>query len=174
MGYFAIEALGALQAGGIATAIPDPVDTARADRPLPDQAVIARARRTAASVRGRAALRKRGETVERSFEHVLDQGGARRTTLCGQENIAKRYFLQAAGANLSLLLRSFGVPGTLRQTWAAGARWLVQYLLRMSLRSLIIAFRREIPALLALAPFHRPVFHMRSVSPQTLGYSTVC
>lgn len=135
MGYFAVEQMGVLQAGGIATAIPDPVDQRRGDtRGLSDREVILRARRTAASVTGRAALRKRGETVERSFVQVLDHGGARRTTLRGQENIAKRYFVQAACANLALVLRSLGVPGTLKQTWAASASFFASLWLIMSVR----------------------------------------
>jgi transposase len=166
--------MGALQDGGIATAIPDPVDTDRADRPLPDQVVIARVRRMAASVRGRAALRKRGETVERSFEHVLDEGGGRRTTLRGQENIAKRYFLQAAGANLSLLLRGLGVPGTLRQTWAAGVAFVLVNVLMRLLRSLLLAFRTVLAEPITVVAFcvrrwSTPVAPRRSPD-----FSTVC
>jgi transposase len=129
MGYFQIVQLGELQAGDIRTAIPDPVEHRRSTaRGLSDGEVIMRARRMAASVEGRAALHQRGETVERSFAHVLDCGGARRTTLRGQENVAKRYFVQAACANLALLLRSLGMSGTLKQTWAASAAFLYAWL----------------------------------------------
>jgi transposase len=122
MGYFKREALGGLQACGVATAIPDPAEPRRMDHySLDDQIVIMRANRLTASVRGRAALQKRGETVERSFAHVLDCGGARRTTLRGRENILKRYFVQTACANLTLLLRTLHGAGTLKQTWAAPA-----------------------------------------------------
>ncbi len=38
---------------------------------------------------GRAAMRKRGEMVERSFAHVLDRGGMRRAWLRGRENLQK-------------------------------------------------------------------------------------
>jgi transposase len=172
MGYFAIEAMGALQDGGIATAIPDPVDTDRADRPLPDHVVIARARRTAASVRGRAALRKRGETVERSFEHVLDEGGGRRTTLRGQENIAKRYFLQAAGANLSLLLRSLGVPGTLRQTWAAGVAFVNVLVRRLSL--LVLAFRTVLAEQITVAAVRVRSLSIPTAPRKSPDFSTIC
>jgi hypothetical protein len=34
-------------------------------------------------------MRKRGEIVERSFAHVLERGGMRRTWLRGRENIAQ-------------------------------------------------------------------------------------
>ena len=36
---------------------------------------------------GRAAMRKRGEMVERSFAHALDRGGMRRAWLRGRENL---------------------------------------------------------------------------------------
>ena len=50
-------------------------------------------------------MRRRGELVERSFAHMLDTGGQRRTTLRGHANINKRYTLQAAAFNLSLVMR---------------------------------------------------------------------
>jgi transposase len=53
------------------------------------------------------------ELVERSFQHVLDRGGMRRTHLRGQENVHKRYLLCVAGFNLGLLMRQligFGTP----------------------------------------------------------------
>jgi hypothetical protein len=44
---------------------------------------------------------------------------AQRTTLRGWENIRKRYLIQAACANLALLLRHGTGVGTLKQSWAA-------------------------------------------------------
>jgi len=73
-------------------------------------------------------MRRRGELGERSFVHVLDYGGARRTPLRGGENILKRYRIQAAGANLALLLRHVGGIGTLKQSWAASKRALLALL----------------------------------------------
>ena len=49
---------------------------------------------------GKEAMRKRGEVVERSFAHVLDRGGMRRTWLRGRENVHKRY-LRGGSANLN-------------------------------------------------------------------------
>src|ERR1700730_5394978 len=43
-------------------------------------------------------MRKRGEMVERSFAHVLERGGVRRTWLRGRENVHKRYLVHVAGA----------------------------------------------------------------------------
>ena len=55
---------------------------------------------------GKDAMRKRGEMVERSFAHVLDRGGMRRTWLRGRENVHKRYLIHVAGYNLGILMRA--------------------------------------------------------------------
>ncbi|MCP4304344.1 MAG: DDE transposase, partial [bacterium] len=55
---------------------------------------------------GREAMRRRGEMVERSFAHVLDRGGMRRTWLRGRDNVHKRYLIHVAGFNLSILMRA--------------------------------------------------------------------
>lgn len=67
--------------------------------------------------RGKALMRKRGELVERTFAHVYDTGGMRRTHLRGHENILKRLLIHTAGFNLSLVFRSrfgFGKPRALQ------------------------------------------------------------
>jgi Transposase DDE domain len=69
------------------------------------EAVYANRRRLKSGV-GRAAMRKRGELVERSFAHVLDRGGIRRAWLRGRENIAKRYLIHVAGFSLGVLMRA--------------------------------------------------------------------
>jgi hypothetical protein len=125
MGYFDITELGVLQAVGIRTAVADPVRNRRVDK-LSDEErqVLRRAQRTMRSKSGRALMRRRGELGERSFRHVLDYGGARRTTLRGRVNILERYLVQAACMNLSLLLRHSSGLGTLKQTWAASRKAL--------------------------------------------------
>lgn len=49
---------------------------------------LRRNRQRIRSVYGKQLLRKRGETVERSFAHMLESGGLRRTHLRGRENNA--------------------------------------------------------------------------------------
>ncbi len=122
MAYYLLAALVELQTARIRTVIPDPVPARRVER-LPDDQRQARrtAERTLTSRSGQWLMRHRGEFSERSFVHVLDYGGARRTTLRGRENILKRYVIQAACLNLSLLLRHLTGLGTLKQTWAAPA-----------------------------------------------------
>jgi hypothetical protein len=84
------------------------------DKP-PEQraAVVANRRRTRGS-RGRKLQRLRSERVERTFAHVCETGGARRTWLTGIENVRKRYLLSAAAHNLSVIMRSLFKMGTPR------------------------------------------------------------
>ena len=66
------------------------------------------------------AFKLRAEIVERSFAHILDRGGMRRTWLRGRDNVQKRYLLHVAGHNLSLLMRQIIGAGTPREAVAAG------------------------------------------------------
>jgi transposase len=77
------------------------------------EAVVANRRRTRGH-RGRKLQRLRSERLERSFAHVCETGGARRTWLLGIENVRKRYLLSAAAHNLGLLMRSLFKMGTPR------------------------------------------------------------
>ena len=45
-------------------------------------------------------MRQRGERIERSFAHLYDTGGMRRTHLRGHTNILKRLLIHA-GASIS-------------------------------------------------------------------------
>ena len=70
---------------------------------------------------GKRYHRWRAERTERTFAHVCETGGARRTRLRGRANVAKRYLLQAAGANLALVMRTLYGLGTPRG-WADRAQ----------------------------------------------------
>ena len=59
-------------------------------------------------------LRCRSEYVERSFAHVYDTGGLRRTHLRGHQNILKRLLVHAGAFNLGLLMRQACGRGTPR------------------------------------------------------------
>jgi len=75
---------------------------------------------------GKQAMRKRGEIVERSFAHILERGGMRRTWLRGRENVHKRYLVHVAGYNLGILMRALFGCGTPRQAASAkSALWFV-------------------------------------------------
>jgi len=57
--------------------------------------------------------------VERSFAHVLERGGTRRTWLRGRENVHKRYLVHIAGYNLGVSMRALFGVGTPREAAAA-------------------------------------------------------
>ena len=64
--------------------------------------------------RGRRLLRRRGEYIERTFAHVYDTGGMRRTHLRGHLNIFKRVLVHVSGFNLGLMMRRLLGVGTPR------------------------------------------------------------
>ena len=64
--------------------------------------------------RGRRLMRQRGERIERSFAHLYDTGGMRRTHLRGHTNILKRLLIHAGGFNLGLVMRHLIGIGTPR------------------------------------------------------------
>ena len=65
-------------------------------------------------MRGKRLMRQRGELIERSFAHVLETGGMRRTHLRGHLNILKRMLVHVGGFNLSLVMRKVFGRGTPR------------------------------------------------------------
>jgi transposase len=132
-GYYAVGELKALQGENIRTVISDPINNRRLDRLEADQKRAVRAaRRSVKSQSGKDLLRRRGMHIERSFAHILDCGGMRRTTLRGWENLNKRFKLAAAFYNLSQLMRKlfgFGTPKQLAALRGALFSWLHYWLL---------------------------------------------
>ena len=59
-------------------------------------------------------MRQPGERIERSFAHLYDTGGMRRTHLRGHTNILKRLLIHAGGFNLGLVMRHLIGNGTPR------------------------------------------------------------
>jgi transposase len=59
-------------------------------------------------------MRQRGERSERSFAHLYDTGGMRRTHLRGHTNILKRLLIHAGGFILGLIMRQQTGLGTPR------------------------------------------------------------
>ena len=58
--------------------------------------------------------------MERSFAHVCDTGGARRSWLHGIEKVQKRYLIAAVARNLGLVMRKLFGIGTPRGLQAEG------------------------------------------------------
>jgi transposase len=124
-GYFKLAEIELLQGVGIQTVIPDSQKHRRLDRLTDEErTVLDAARQAVTSEAGQLLGRLRSELVERGFQHVLDCGAARQSTLRGRENIRKRYLVRAMGANLSLLMRRLTGMGTPKQALAAPERTL--------------------------------------------------
>lgn len=114
-GYHSNQTMVDLDAVGIRSYIAEP-DRGRRDwSDEPEaQAPVYSNRRRIRGRRGRRLMRCRGERIERSFAHVYDTGGMRRTHLRGHTNILKRLLIHAGGFNLGLIMRQVIGLGTPR------------------------------------------------------------
>ena len=114
-GYHSNQTMVDLDAVGIRSYIAEP-DRGRRDwsESREAQAPVYRNRRRIRGARGRRLMRRRGERIERSFAHLYDTGGMRRTHLRGHANILKRLLIHAGGFNLGLLIRRDPGVGTPR------------------------------------------------------------
>ena len=115
-------------------------------------------RRRIRGARGKRLMRRRGEFLERSFAHVYETGGMRRTHLRGRGNILKRVLIHSAAFNLSLVMRKLMGAGTPRGA-AAGVCALCGRLFGL-LWSVLGRLRAQIRCMGAIAPereiSHRP------------------
>jgi len=84
------------------------------DKPAVQKAAVYANRRRVKGKRGKQMQRHRSEYVERTFAHVCETGGARRTWLRGLEKVQKRYLLAAAAHNIGVLMRKLFQMGTPR------------------------------------------------------------
>ena len=101
----------------IRTYIPEPQrrhECTWTDKPAEQKAAVVANRRRTRGDRGRKLQRLRSERVERSFAHVCETGGARRTWLTGIDKVRKRYLISAAAHNLGVLMRQLFKMGTPR------------------------------------------------------------
>jgi len=88
------------------------------DKPPELQAAVYANRRRTKTDKGKQRLRS--ERVERSFAHVCETGGARRTWLCGIDKVRKRLLTSALAHNLGVLMRALFGMGTPRGLQKAG------------------------------------------------------
>src|SRR6266567_3786970 len=101
-----------------------------ADKPAKHQAAFRANRRRVRGAKGRRLNRWRSERCERTFAHVCETGGGRRTWLRGQQNVIKAHTLKCAAYNLGLLLRKvWGFCKPRNAEAAAGALFLALLLL---------------------------------------------
>ena len=114
-GYHSNRTMVDLDAVGIRSYVSEPARGRRDWSKEPEaQAPVYANRRRMRGPRGRRLMRQRGERIERSFAHLYDTGGMRRTHLRGHTNILKRLLIHAGGFNLALIMRQVIGLGTPR------------------------------------------------------------
>ena len=122
-GYHSNEVLVDLHEDGVRSYIPEPERGPRNwDGKEKEQKRVYANRRRMGGRRGKDLQKLRTELIERSFAHMYETGGMRRTHLRGRSNILKRLLFHAVGFNLALLVRKcFGIgkPRTLQGTSAS-------------------------------------------------------
>jgi len=98
-----------------------------ADKPEEQRRAALNNRRRMGRDKGKGLQRWRSEVVERTFAHVCETGGSRRTHLRGLANVTKRYLIAAAAHNLGRILRR--LTGTGKPRARKGATGLASPLL---------------------------------------------
>lgn len=92
------------------------------DKPEEFEQAFRANRRRVRGRKGRRLNRWRSERCERSFAHVCETGGGRRTWLRGLLNVSKAYLLKCAAFNFGLLLRKvFGLSKPRNGKMGAGS-----------------------------------------------------
>jgi transposase len=147
-GYHSNQTMVDLDAAGIRSYVAEP-DRGRRDwSKAPEaQAPVYGNRRRIRGPRGRRLMRQRGERIERSFAHLYDTGGMRRTHLRGHTNILKRLLIHAGGFNLGLVMRHLigvGTPRGLQGHLAAvlATLWVLISAARRRLTAIVTSHRR--------------------------------
>jgi transposase len=125
------------------------------DKPVERKRATLANRRRLKRRKGRRLQRRRSEVVERTFAHLCETGGARRTWLCGLENVQKRYLMHAAARNLSLVMRKLFKMGTPRGLQGSGEDALARLCALLNALRLLDALHRAFESLRA-AETRRP------------------
>jgi hypothetical protein len=112
-GYHSADSLELGQHLNFRTYVPEPKRTGNWDwseRTEDHERAVMNNRKRMKHQKGKALQRARSELCERSFAHVCETGGMRRTWLKGLVETTKRYLVAAAAHNLGrVLLKLFGV-----------------------------------------------------------------
>ena len=107
-GYHSAGTIELCDALGLRTYVPEPKhahDRTWTDKSPDLQRAVYENRRRMRRAKGKRLGRLRSERVERSFAHVCDSGGMRRSWLRGLVDVTKRYLIAAAAHNLGRILR---------------------------------------------------------------------
>jgi transposase len=112
-GYHAAHTVEQCEAFGMRTYIPEPRRRHRlrwTDKPAEYRDAVYANRRRVGRAKSKRWQRLRSELCERTFAHVCDTGGMRRSWVQGLEKLVKRYLVAVAAHNLGRIMRKlFGV-----------------------------------------------------------------
>jgi len=142
-GYHAAKTIELCDFFDVQTYIPEPERAGKSklgEKPEAERKAVVNKRRRVGRAKGKQLQRRRSEVVERTFAHLCETGGARRSHLRGLVNVTKRYRIAAAAAahNLGRILRKLtwiGKPRVLQgakgglsgASRGSGARWEAIY-----------------------------------------------
>jgi transposase len=112
-GYHSASTLELCTSLGLRTYIPEPKRRGKnrwTDKPAEYQQAVYANRRRVRRPKSRLLGRQRSEKVERTFAHVCNSGGMRRSWLKGIVDVTKRYLMAVAAHNLGRIMRKlFGI-----------------------------------------------------------------
>ena len=131
-GYHAADTLELCEFVGLRTYIPEPQhkhERRWTDKPAEFQRAVYNNRRRNRRSKGKQLQRRRSELCERSFAHICDTGGGRRSWLRSLVNVTKRYLIAAAAHNLGRILRKlFGIGKPKSLQGESGFAVLMQFI----------------------------------------------
>jgi len=116
-GYHKAETLADCAAAAVRTYIPEKQrkdDRVWTDKPPEWEKAYRHNRRRVSGRRSKRLQKLRSEKVERTFAHVCETGGARRSWLRGLLEVGKRYLMAVVGHNLGIIMRWVYGKGTPR------------------------------------------------------------
>jgi transposase len=130
-GYHKAETLADCEAAGVRTYIPEKQrkdDRVWTDKPLGWERAYRNNRRRVGGSRSKRLQKLRREKVERTFAHVCETGGGRRSWLRGLLEVGKRSLMAVAGHNLGIIMRwvfGKGTPRSLQGLRAVVFAWIL-------------------------------------------------
>jgi hypothetical protein len=120
------------------------------DKPPEFQRTVLNNRRRVKRAKSKRLQCRRSEVCERTFAHVCDSGGMRRSWLKKVMNVFKRYVIAAAAHNLGRILRKlFGIgkPKALQGQGGSSAlaqlalRWFLTFETMVGMMASVVSFR---------------------------------
>lgn len=132
-GYHKAETVADCAAAGVRTYIPEKQrkqDRVWTDKPPEWERAYRNNRRRVSGGRSKRLQRLRSEKVERTFAHVCETGGGRRSWLRGLLEVGTRHLMAVVGHNLGIIMRwvfGKGTPRSLQGLRAAVVAWIAAW-----------------------------------------------